>query len=487
MLEPTRITRRFAVAIGFCLLAVSPLVLVSAAELPKVSYFEIDASPPIGSPNAYESVQEVLIPLSCRGIVLLGSGQPIVLCAVDWIGFSNDGHKVFREELARGAGTSPERVAVHALHQHDAPVCDFSADELLRQQGLTNEPFDSVFARSMMRRAAEAVTKAVADAKPFTHIGHGDGVVEHVASNRRVLGADGKVKHIRWSANKDHIVRGYPEGVIDRNVKSVSFWNEDRRLVVLTWYATHPQSYYRTGKANPDFPGIARNLRQAATGVPHVHFCGAAGNVTAGKYNDGSPDNRQNLAERLASGMSRAFDAERKIPISVQDVGWQSLPVALPPAAHLKQDKLIADVSNAALPAHNRSYSAVALVWLRRCLAREQIDLSCLRLGPVRVLHMPGELFIEYQLAAQQLRPDLFVAMAAYGEYAPYYIGTEIAYEQGGYETSEVATHVAPAVETVLVRALEKLLDAPKPLPEKLGTSAAERESEYARQHPESK
>ena len=184
--------------------------------------------------------------------------------------------------------------------------------------------------------------------------------------------------------------------------------------------------------------------------------------------------------------MGRAFDAERKIPISVQDVGWRSLPVALPPAAHLKQEKLVADVGNAALPAHNRSYSAVALVWLRRCLAGEQIDLSCLRLGPVRVLHMPGELFIEYQLAAQQLRPDLFVAMAAYGEYAPYYIGTGIAYEQGGYETSEVATHVAPSVENELVRALEKLLDAPKPLPEKLGISAAERESEYARQHPES-
>ena len=29
-----------------------------------------------------------------------------------------------------------------------------------------------------------------------------------------------------------------------------------------------------------------------------------------------------------------------------------------------------------------------------------------------------------------------FVAMAAYGDYAPWYIGTAIAYEQGGYETS---------------------------------------------------
>ncbi len=71
---------------------------------------------------------------------------------------------------------------------------------------------------------------------------------------------------------------------------------------------------------------------------------------------------------------------------------------------------------------------------------------------------MPGELFVEYQLAAQKLRPDLFVSMAAYGEYAPGYIGTEIAYSQGGYEASERASQVAPQVEAVLMGAVEKLL-----------------------------
>ena len=60
--------------------------------------------------------------------------------------------------------------------------------------------------------------------------------------------------------------------------------------------------------------------------------------------------------------------------------------------------------------------------------------------------------------AAQQLQPDLFVAMAAYGDYAPGYIGTEIAYTQGGYETSNRASRVAPAVEGVLMKAVKKLL-----------------------------
>jgi hypothetical protein len=48
--------------------------------------------------------------------------------------------------------------------------------------------------------------------------------------------------------------------------------------------------------------------------------------------------------------------------------------------------------------------------------------------------------------------------MAAYGEYGPGYIGTEIAYAQGGYETSERASDVAPQVEHVLMSAIEALL-----------------------------
>ena len=65
---------------------------------------------------------------------------------------------------------------------------------------------------------------------------------------------------------------------------------------------------------------------------------------------------------------------------------------------------------------------------------------------------------VEYQLAAQKLRPRDTVCMAAYGDYGPGYIGTEIAYSQGGYETSPGASNVAPSVERVLMKAIEELL-----------------------------
>ena len=42
-------------------------------------------------------------------------GEPIVLCAVDWIGIANEGHDAFRDALAEAAGTTRDRVAVHTL------------------------------------------------------------------------------------------------------------------------------------------------------------------------------------------------------------------------------------------------------------------------------------------------------------------------------------------------------------------------------------
>ena len=103
---------------------------------------------------------------------------------------------------------------------------------------------------------------------------------------------------------------------------------------------------------------------------------------------------------------------------------------------------------------------AARLAFQERCKAGKRIDVSCLKLGRARILHMPGELFVEYQLAAKAERKDLFVAMAAYGDYGHCYIGTAIAYEQGGYETGTEWSFVTPEVEGVLMTAVRKLLNA---------------------------
>ena len=313
-----------------------------------------------------------------------------------------------------------------------------------------------------MQRLAFAVKDSLSNAQGVTHVGLGLGKVEKVASNRRILGPLGNVILQRQSSGgKNPAAREAPEGTIDPMVRLIAFWNGDTPVAALTYYATHPQSYYGQGSVNWDFVGMAREARaDALPGVACIHFNGAGGNVAAGKYNDGSKDNRPVLTTRLADGMKLAWDSQTKHSITADDVRWRLEPVSMPVRDTLVEEALVAKLMDESQKTTDRLRAGRDLTFLRRTRAGHRIAVSCLQIGPARVLHMPGELFVEYQIAAQQMRPGDFIAMAAYGDYGPGYIGTEVAYTQGGYETG-IVSRVAPTVEKVLMEAIRELLAAP--------------------------
>jgi hypothetical protein len=446
-------------------LAAGPLGTLRACaaggETLRIAAFQADVTPPLGSPLCHASVQparQIVDPLGARGVVFLGAGRPLVLCSVDWVAISNAAHDAFRQALADAVGTSQDRVAVHTIHVHDAPGVDFSAEELLAAHGLGGLLFNVAAARQAIERTALAARKALPKAQRVTHLGYGKGKVENVASNRRLLGPDGRVYFTRMSSCRNKQAQDAPEGTIDPYVRLVSFWDGGRPLAALTYYACHPQSYYGKGGVSYDYVGMARALREKELpGVAMVHFDGAGGNVAAGKYNDGSPAMRPILADRLARGMKAAWDSMTKVPLHAADVGWKVLPVTLPVRDTLVESELAAALADAKLPPLDRRRPARQLSFLRRMKSGKGIELAALRIGPVAILHMPGELFVEYQLAAQKMRPDRFVCLAAYGDDGPGYIGTAIAYRQGGYETGPVS-HVGPEVEEVLMEAMRRML-----------------------------
>jgi hypothetical protein len=389
----------------------------------RLASFEVDATPPLGYVMPYGAVVKTWdMGLRAKGIVLSGAGQPIVLLAVDWIGIGNEGQDEFKRVLADAAGTVPQRVAVHTLHQHDAP-----------QGNVMND-----FVLDVLHRLELAVRQSLDQAQPVTHLGVGTARVYKVASNRSIYDKDGRVRDTRYTATPDSALRAEPEGLIDPMLSMISFWNADKPLAVLSFYATHPQSYYRMGVPNPDYPGLARFMRQLA--VPdamHLHFTGAGGNVGAGKYNDGAHENRLILAERLADGMKRAWETSVKTPITATSVDWTTEPVLIP--------------CDTLWEANKKSE------FVMRYIAGKKIDIECLTLGNARVLFMPGELYVEYQLAAKAIRPELFVAMAAYGDTGAGYIPTADAFKKGGYEVE--VSKLLPDVENVLMTAIKKLLN----------------------------
>ncbi|QDU48333.1 hypothetical protein [Gimesia panareensis] len=465
-MSPLHVPRLIVVCLFALLILVAPVAAGdSAKQTPQqtlqVASFAIDITPPIGHPLCYGHIspaKKVVDPLSARGMILLGADKPIVLLALDWVGANNGAQDEWKKQLSAALGTTPDHCAVHCLHQHDAPGVDISANQRLKENGLDGVMYQEAYLQDVMQRTIEAAQQSLKQARPVTHVGTGKGKVKQFASNRRILGPDGNVKIVRFSSSRNKAAIAAPEGTIDPFVRLLSLWNGDEPLVVLSYYATHPQSYYGRGGISCDTVGLARGLNEKQLpGVLQIHFDGAGGNIGAGKYNNGDPKNRPLLAQRLADGMQQAWQTTKKTPVTAKDVSWKVKPVLLPLRDILDEEKLTAILKDPKARVTERIRAARDLDYLKRTQAGTTIDITRLKIGPAQVIHMPGELFVEYQLAAQKMAPEDFVCMAAYGDQGPGYIGTTIAYEQGGYETGRVS-RTAPEVEGTLMQTLKELV-----------------------------
>lgn len=423
-----------------------------------LAMFACDVTPPIGHPLCggwIEPVRGVDDPLKALGVVLLGMDKPIVLCAVDWCGLRNEAHWIWRQAIARAVSTTADRVALHCVHQHNAPFADLEAERLVEAHPGAPHSLDLKFFDDVVKRTTKAAADSLAHTVAFNQIGIGKARVEQVASNRRILGDDGKVKSVRYSATKDPRVRAEPEGLIDRWLKTLSFWHDAKPQASLHYYATHPMSYYGDGRVSSDFCGLARQKRQDDDAeVFQMYFTGCAGNITAGKYNDGAKANRLILRDRIYEAMKTAWKTTERY--SITELSLRVEPVKLP----TRQEKLFSEqesrkvLEDSLATKAKRNNAAFQLAWLNRI--DRPIEITCLDLGKAMMLHLPGEPFVEYQFHAQKLRPDNFVCVAGYGDGGPGYIPTAHAYLEGGYEPTVALA--APESEEILKEAVQKVL-----------------------------
>lgn len=423
-----------------------------------IAPFRFDVTPPVGHSLCGGWIKPVIgvaDPLEAIGFVLLGSGAPVVVCAVDWTGILNEAHVAWRIALAEAAGTSPDRVAVHCVHQHNAPLVCFEAERLAATQPDLPRIFDRDFHRQCLESGRAAVAAAIRAPRAVTHVAVGQAPVVQVAANRRVeRGSDGKVIRMRGSACKDSGLAALPEGLIDPQLRTLAFYERGQRVVACHYYATHPMSYYGDGMVSSDFCGLARKARQQEDpGCTHLYFTGCAGNVAAGKYNDGTPAARVALTARIGQAMAAAEATLRPEPL--EHLAWRTesiLPLPNPALGSGALQELIEKPRDTLV---SRLRPAFKLAAIRRHERRIPFVLGALRLNEAVVLHLPAEPFVEYQLAAQALRPDRPVAVAAYGDCGPWYIPTRAEFPAGGYEVEHA--FLEPAAEDTLLAAIRRL------------------------------
>jgi hypothetical protein len=426
----------------------------------RLSLFTADVTPPLGSPlfNAVPA-REIVDPLEARGLVLSGSGKPIVLVSVDWCEIRNESYDRWRSVLAEAAHTDRERVLVTMVHQHDAPYSDAVAQRLLKENRVAEDMCNPEFDERALQRVAASLREGLKSSRQITHIGAGQGKVEEVASNRRYVTREGKVSFERTSATRDPAIRKMPIGTIDPWLKTISFWDGERPVAAVSCYSTHPMTFYGKGEVSCDFPGIARALRRKETPtVAQIYCTGCSGDTIAGKFNDGNPRNRPILAERVHRGMLAAWDATKRHALT--NVGFRSVPMKLAPRrtpGFSMEDfrRILRDPSQTRLA---RFEAALGLSWRRQTDSGHHIDVPAIELGPARIVLMPAETFVQYQLWAQAMRPDLFVMTLGFGECAPGYIPTAKATAEG-YD-DRYSWIAFPECEATMRRALKAALGA---------------------------
>lgn len=423
-----------------------------------IGTFRYDVTPPMGHSLCggwIKPVVDVDDPLEAIGYVLLGTGKPIVVCVVDWTGLLNNAHIQWRQALADAAGTTIDRVTVHCVHQHNAPFACLDAERIVMEQGDLPHIVELDFFNRCLESGRNAVSRAMKETVPVTHVATGEAKIEKVAGNRRILGPYGKVASQRGSSSKNPEHHALPEGVIDPMLKTVAFYNNDRKLVASHYYACHPMSYYGDGRVSSDFCGLARKQRQQQEpNCVHMYFNGCGGNIGAGKYNDGSKEMRPVLTKRMLNGIVGSEQILNPQPI--RSVAWKTHDIQPPSDDRFDEEAILRNIANKEAAVSSRNRPSYTVAWLRRTAAMIPITLSSLHVNNASLLHLPSESFVEYQLRAQAEAPDRFVACAAYGDGGPWYIPTAEAYPQGGYAVS--VAWCDPAIDRILTSGVKTLL-----------------------------
>ena len=412
----------------------------AAAEPLSICVFQCDATPPLGSPL-------------CDAAGAAGQGD-----RRSAVGPRRGarGRRASRSCCARSIGSAsataattpvarpwPRRPARRPiawpcirLHQHDAPGCDFEAEALLASHGLSGadvrrglRPQDDRRARP--RRCGSRSTNR-RRSRTWAWASAGSSTWPRTAG---CWAPTASVKYVRYSSDRDPAGRAAPEGTIDPQVRLVSFWNGEQPLAVLSYYATHPQSYYGQGGVSYDFVGMARAAaRSGAAGRAADSFQRRRG------QRGGRQVQRRLAGESAAAG--RAAGRRHGRGLGGDQATSRSPPPTSPgasgvsscrPAPAIVDEGPLAKTLDNPQPSGRRSHPRRDRSGLGRAgqgRARNRAELPaagrCLRAA-----HAGRAVRRISTGRRRRMKPEAFVAMAAYGDYGPGYIGTRIAYTQG--------------------------------------------------------
>ena len=449
----------------------------------------IDITPPAGTHLAgsgageHRPAQAVMDPLFAKAIVFEAGEQRVCMVILDLTIVTGDYTDLIRAAIGEQTGLAPEAIMIQATQTHSAPSLGyFMLDPDFPLETTAETEYLRGAERAYGDRAAAAAVEAAVEAESKLQpvcIGLGRGVLGDLAFNRRGIRRDGTIAMPK-PLGREQQPFGiadicYLEGPMDPEVGVCCVQDMNMQpLAFLLHYTCHPVNafgYRETYRAvSADWPGAwTREMQQLFGGdaVPLV-VNGCCGNINP--WHPFDPDCRPDhqrmgrelaqMSERIVHNMAFANDAA--LDCRVEKVG---LPYREIPAERLREVNAILAKDpqpprgeNGEVDPHwFRAASTRSVELARQRDAEFPYEIQAFRIGDLGVIGLPGEPFVEGQLALKTNSAAPFLFPAHLTTHYVGYLPTRAAYARGGHEANEDVTYwakLAPgSLETVVEQA----------------------------------
>jgi hypothetical protein len=384
----------------------------------------------------------------------------IVIASADVLYFIFSAYDKMVAAIAEAAGTKKEHVFLTAIHQHDSvAMIDPDDNDCGVSQKLTPEYWNKC-----LQDTTEGIKKAIIDGFiEVQDLAVSKVKINGLASNRRTYNDDNSIA-MRYSMCSDTELKKRPEGVYDPYLRTIGFLGSDEQVIcALHYYASHPMAAYMRNMVSSDIPGVALNFVAEQLGNNNnIYITGCGGNVTFGKYGlhdkEHSLESKEKSLTYLGEILGRAIVTNirdlKRVPFG--NINIRSERIELP----LRKDVTIDSLTVIAKNSETEFDRKIALRWKKIVQEWDKYgfrDIRTISFGDeVIILELFAEMAVEYQLYANSLVPDKFLAVAAYNEGSCAYTCTAKMYKEGGYEPT--TNYLSPEIEEKIKTTIKKLL-----------------------------
>lgn len=375
-------------------------------------------------------------PLFAHVLAIRVGERTCLLCSLDIGMLPQERADDAKAEIARTLGIEPAAILIAATHTHSGP-------ETLNEEDDPRIGIWDPIQQSLVEAASEAA----------------DGLT---AAKLSWAKAD-----LPIAVNRFQHRLGRSGNTIDRHLDVLIFESPaGKHLGLLYHYAAHPTCAMGTEhKVSGDYCGLADRIIEKRTGGFSMFLNGACGNINL-EVSERSFARAEERAGEVAAGVFATLTGPRTRIEPTVDWVAGSIRVGIKrelehldvpndlerKKAVLEQDfrsrwqEVVGDPrrQEEAFLQYDAYRKALWKVLIRREYAQrptEEVHLQCIRIGPMVLVAVPGEMFIEHQLRLQKQFPGQRVLVVGYANGYVGYIPTSEAMTSKTYETQTSLVH----------------------------------------------